>query len=308
MNISKVPILLIVFNRLDTLQRVIEPIRNYRPTQLFIAADGPRPIRQSDAEKCQAVRDWVLAAVNWPCEVKTRFRSENMGCGYGPADAITWFFSNVNEGVIIEDDIVASPAFFEYCGMMLERYRDNKRISIVSGCNFDEFGKTNLQNLPYFFSALAFTWGWATWRDRWEQYDYQIKKWRGLRKELTLRYLFQDKEYQAYWRYVLDNTARDIPDHIWDYQFFALCYMNRWLSVVPAHNMIENIGDGEDATHTRKLPEMRIGKQVDAYCEVPIQRNMEYDILLQERMYGRAEYITCYTKLKRKIKSIIKRL
>ena len=75
---GKLPVLMIVFNRPETTERVFEAVRQYAPERLYVSADGPRPDRP-DAERCAEVRK-IFDRVDWPCEVKTRFRDVNMGC------------------------------------------------------------------------------------------------------------------------------------------------------------------------------------------------------------------------------------
>ena len=107
------PILLLVFNRPNTTERVFEAIRRQRPRQLFVAADGPRPHVDTDAERCDAARK-IATRVDWDCEVKTLFRKRNLGCRVALSSAITWFFQQVEHGIILEDDILPAPDFSRF--------------------------------------------------------------------------------------------------------------------------------------------------------------------------------------------------
>lgn len=90
----KKPVLFLIFNRPETTFRVFEAIRAYQPEDLFIAADGPRPHVSTDAARCAEVRT-VAEKVDWRCRVHTLFHEKNMGCRYGVADGITWFFDQI---------------------------------------------------------------------------------------------------------------------------------------------------------------------------------------------------------------------
>ena len=94
------PILLIVFNRPNTTERVFEAICRQRPRQLFVAADGPRPHVDADAERCDAARK-IATRVDWDCEVKTLFRKRNLECCVSLSSAITWFFSRLNTALFL---------------------------------------------------------------------------------------------------------------------------------------------------------------------------------------------------------------
>ena len=89
---TKAPVLLIGFNRTDTMQQVFDVVRIARPNKLYYAVDGARPGRNEE-KRVQQVRD-IVKQVDWPCEVHTLFREKNVGCGFGPAEAITWAFEN----------------------------------------------------------------------------------------------------------------------------------------------------------------------------------------------------------------------
>jgi len=128
------PILLIIFNRPGTTRLVFEVIRQQKPEYLYVAADGPRSGREDDIEKCKAARE--IIKVDWECELHTLYREQNLGCGRGPADAITWFFNNVEQGIILEDDSVPHPDFFKYCSELLEVYKDNDKIKVIGSANF----------------------------------------------------------------------------------------------------------------------------------------------------------------------------
>lgn len=306
-----VPVLYIIFNRLDTVQQSFESIRKARPPRLYLAADGPRKDRVGEKERCEEVRKWVLSHIDWDCEVHQRFQDTNVGCGHHPADAITWLFENEDYGIIMEDDCVASPSFFPFVEEMLERYKDDKDISIVCGSNFDKRHTHQSKNADYFFSKISYTWGWATWKRNWEDYDFAMKGWDEVNKSRLLKWLFDEPEYREYWRYIFDVTFKRQPRDIWDYQFFFSCYRKRQMAIVPNVNLISNIGDGNDATHTKK-GDGKLGLEttvVDFPIRHPLrkERNMAYDNLLQETCYGRVPVVPPHIKLKRQIKRIIRK-
>src|SRR5664280_431390 len=145
----KSPLLLLVFNRPDTTRKVFEAIRAARPPRLYVAADGPRPNRPGEAERCEDARR-IVSAVDWPCDMKLRFREANLGCRKGVADGVNWFFECEKEGVVLEDDVLPLPGFFDYCDQLLDRYRENERVAAISGCNLVA-GRFSARE-SYFFS------------------------------------------------------------------------------------------------------------------------------------------------------------
>ena len=165
--IVKAPVLLIGFNRSDTMQQVFNAVRRAQPDKLYYAVDGARPNKDGEKEKVQQVRD-IISQVDWPCEVHTLFREENVGCGFGPADAITWAFENEDRLIVLEDDCVPSQSFFRFCHEMLELYKEDKRVNLVSGRSHHG-GSRFFAKYDYIFTRYAHTWGWATWKRAWNQ-------------------------------------------------------------------------------------------------------------------------------------------
>ena len=181
MNNLKTPILFLIFNRLDTTRRVFEEIRKQKPRQLFVASDGPRVNKDGEREIVEKTRKLVLDNIDWECEVKTLFRGENLGCKIAVSSAIDWFFENIEEGIILEDDCLPAQSFFGYCEELLEKFREDGRISVISGDNF-QFGWRNTSD-SYYFSKNCHIWGWATWRRAWERYDVEMKTYPNFKKK-----------------------------------------------------------------------------------------------------------------------------
>src|SRR3989344_1301108 len=182
----KPPILFLVFNRPQLTKKVFSEIRRFKPKKLFISADGPRSGNSQDRILCKRVRK-ITEKVDWPCEVKRLYRDGNLGCKNSISKALSWFFENENEGIILEDDCLPDTTFFQFCGEMLEKYRHNKDVGIISG---DNFIKGSTIEDSYYFSNYFHMWGWATWKRSWKSYDLTMRKWPKLNKDKWLEQLF----------------------------------------------------------------------------------------------------------------------
>ncbi|MBA4056199.1 MAG: nucleotide-diphospho-sugar transferase [Marivirga sp.] len=242
------PVLFIIFNRPETTQLVFEAIRKVRPPRLYVAADGPRPNVTTDKARCEQARK-IVDQIDWPCELKTLFRENNLNCGKGPASAMTWFFEHETEGIILEDDCLPSETFFWFCQELLERYRDDNRVMHIGGNNFLDDWKSN--NHSYYFSRNGFIWGWATWRRAWNLFDYDIKLYEKVKAYGYFDNFFLNRFEKLYRLGKFDKTAaRRGQVDWWDYQWEFCRYINSGLSIVPQKNMVKNLGFGADATHT----------------------------------------------------------
>jgi hypothetical protein len=243
------PILFLIFNRPEISKKTFNVIRIIKPKYLFIAADGPREGIIEDISKCEKTRKNVLKEIDWECEVSTLFRSENKGCGKGPAEAITWFFNNVAEGIILEDDCLPHLDFFPYCQQLLQKYR-NSKVSFIGGTNFQDDIKRG--DGSYYFSAGHHaTWGWASWRSKWIRFDYYLENIDNNLMTKTIKFYFNNIVQRNYWISIFQEVRKNrYFESCWDYQFYFSCWLNRELAIVPNSNLISNCGFNEQATHT----------------------------------------------------------
>jgi hypothetical protein len=240
-------VLFLVFNRPDTTRRVFEAIRAARPPRFYVAADGPRGNHPDDARLCEETRR-VATGVDWPCEVKVLFRDTNLGCKRGASGGIDWFFEHEEEGIVLEDDVLPLSSFFPFCEELLARYRQDPRVSMISGCNL--IASHFQPQESYLFVKYGHIWGWASWRRAWTNFDIEMKLWPSWRDGGGLRRLSpNDRPFQAYWRDTLDRAHGGQID-TWDYQWQIACWRASQLAVQPAVNLTRNIGFRPGATHT----------------------------------------------------------
>jgi hypothetical protein len=247
------PILFIIYKRLDTAKQVFSAIRQIKPARLFVAADGPKHSALEagggeEAEKCRAVRRYIMDNIDWDCEVKTLFRDENLGCGRSVSGAVTWFFEQVEQGIILEDDCVPSISFFLYCEELLEYYKNDQRVFNITGYN--KQGLWNPEKYDYFFSYFGGIWGWASWRRAWKYYDFQMSDIDNFITDNNFVNLLGEGIGELRQKTIYEEIKIKKID-AWAYQWGYVRHKNNGLSCVPAKNLINNIGFGEDATHTK---------------------------------------------------------
>ncbi len=239
-----VPVLFLVFNRLDTTKEVFEAIRKAKPPKIYIASDGARIEREGEDKKVLAVRDYVLNNIDWPCEVKTLFRDKNLGCKYAVSSAISWFFENEEMGIILEDDCLPSMSFFWFCEKLLLKYKNEHKVWMISGDNFQD-GQLR-GPASYYFSIFSHIWGWASWADRWKKYDVELND---VSSAGFIDNFFNNKKSAAYWKKIFFKMKNN-EINTWDYQWTFAIWVNNGVSIIPNSNMVSNIGFGEAATHT----------------------------------------------------------
>jgi hypothetical protein len=244
------PILLIGFNRPDTLIEVFNHVKCVNPLKLYIAIDGPRFAKGKQEKELVTQCRSIINQIDWQCELHTLFREQNKGCGYGPSEAISWAFENEDRLIVLEDDCVPSQSFFQFCDEMLECYKDDKRVNIISGRSHHQ-GSKFFDNQDYIFTHYAHTWGWATWKRAWEQFDMKMTDFPEFKKIGGASNVLFSKEESAHFNKwfesIYDNIEQECT-HSWDAQWVYARLKSGALGIVPAKNLIQNIG--EFGTHS----------------------------------------------------------
>ena len=243
------PILLIAWRRPKEIKEVIDSLKVIRPKRLFISCDGARDNNVEEFEKVKKTQEVLLKTINWDCKIEWQISDVNLGCKKGVTKAINWFFENVQEGIILEDDVVAHYDFYKYCQDLLEKYRSDKRIWCISGSN----NQNNIKRGKgtYYFGQIPLIWGWATWKDRWENYDVSLKKWPEIKSSKMLDNIFLDDLQKNHWSDIFENFYNFGNPDTWDYPWVFACLINNGLTAIPNKNLIKNIGFNSDATHTK---------------------------------------------------------
>lgn len=254
---NQVPVLLVIFNRPEKTRRVAKALRQVKPARLFVAADGPRPGRLEDIEKCRLARQ-AATDIDWPCDLMTRFLDENVGCDPSVSGAINWFFEHVAQGAILEDDCVPHPHFFRFCADMFERYADDTRIMQVSG--FSPYPDRR-HPYDYHFSRFFRCWCWGTWRRAWALYSDSLEQYDSNRsiEQILKSYFPSSAKYRE--RFKLYREFRLGKRDNWDFKWNIACSAQNALCIVPERNLVTNIGCDKNATHTM--------------CPNPVMGNLE---------------------------------
>jgi len=280
------PVLLLAFNRPNTTRVVLQVLRGVRPRQLFFAVDGPRGSVPGEVERVNEVRA-LSGEVDWECETKTLFRSSNKGCKLAVSEAVTWFFDQVDAGIIMEDDCVPEPSFFPFAAELLEKYANESQVFLVSGNNFQ---KTRLTEFSYYISRYAHIWGWASWRRAWQHYDHKMSAWPRLRDSGWLYDYLGEKRAVRYWTRIFDDTYLD-RNSSWGYRWLFSCWSHNGLAIHPHVNLVSNIGFGRDATHTLSEDNPLAFMQTKAVAfplkhPASITRNVTADAFTQKHVFG----------------------
>ena len=275
-NKLETPILFVIFNRPDTTEKVFNEIKKIKPKKLFVSADGPRENKPGEKEKCLAARK-IIDRIDWECEVYKKYSDANLGCKIGVSSGIDWFFKNVEQGIILEDDCLPAQSFFKFCEELLEKYKNNEKIMMISGDNFQNNRRRGDDS--YYFSKLSHIWGWATWRRAWEHYSVNMEGYPKFKQDKKINAIWSKEYIRKYWLDTFDQAYENKID-TWDYQWAFSIWKMDGLCVIPNYNLISNIGFRDDATHTKsanKLANQKIQSMDIIKHPFKIEQNKKAD-------------------------------
>jgi hypothetical protein len=302
------PVALFLFKRPENTVKVMERIREARPSTLLLIADGPREDRPEEKDLCEQTRELVLSMIDWNPTILKNFSELNLGCRKRISSGLNWVFEQVPEAIILEDDCVPDPTFFRYASELLDRYRDEPKIGAISGDNYQPQPMDTPDH--YYFSQFFHCYGWASWRRAWAHYDVTLSKWPILRDQGFLKKRFPKLEHSQYWTTIFDEVHQGRID-TWDYQWgFALWHYNM-LTITPSWNLVTNIGIGQDSTHMKDYNPTyhNIGTKPMVF---PMQHprfisvNESADVYSQINLFGEAKLYTIRARLSRVWGKILK--
>lgn len=241
-----IPILILGFNRPDHIARLINNLRELKPVDIYFSFDGPR----NDIDKA-LIQESIsnISTIDWTCKIHINKMIVNHGGCFGPAKGITWFFNQVNFGIIFDDDIEPRIDFFEYVENSKLLFEDDPRIAVISGNNFAS-PSFNFWDLKIGISQYFFGWGWATWADKWRSFKVDWASVKGLitNNDWLLEILHGDQ--------MLVDKQKVIYEHwkngaAWDFLWQFHLWKNGWKTAIPPVNLTGNVGIGNDATNCK---------------------------------------------------------
>jgi hypothetical protein len=272
----RTPILIIGFNRPELLQNVLKNFSDGSRT-IYISIDGPR----NDKEKfltdaCKKIA-YAFKKFSIQNRVHVKACGYNQGCKKAVTSAINWAFQSEEELIILEDDIVISQSFLNFCDIGLSYFRMNKSVFQLSGWTplIEEINPPNV-----YLTKFAHIWGWATWKDRWKLFDENLENWDN--SPPSKLPIFQGskltKNFDKFWVKNLLQVRSSSTD-IWDTQWLFSMWKNQSYSVSPGSSLCKNIGFDDRATHTRYLPDQMFEYQLKSYLKEPPEAMLDWKIL-----------------------------
>lgn len=229
------------FARPKYARQVFEQIKKAQPKKLYFYSNKARIGYTEEMKNNEEIRSWVKE-VDWDCELHTFFRDEYVDVYVSTFGAIDWVFKNEEEAIVLEDDCVPSQAFFEYCEYFLNKYKKDKRIGVISGDNYVD--GLDYDGADHIITSNFFMFGWASWRDRWVNADFNIDVKHIIENEhIFEKYFIGDARIVNFWKFYYKNIYNFLEEtHCWDYMFSLNCVREKAYVVAPIEHLVQNVG------------------------------------------------------------------
>ena len=294
----KTNIIVFAYNREVHIKKVIDILYKLNSRRFYFVCDGPKNI--DDIKKNLLVKKIIKSKKFKNC--RYLFFKKNIGVRKIFKRGLDWVFNFEKKIIIIEDDIIPSISFFKFCDKLLVKYQNNKKISQISGNNvYDKITKNNKGS--YLFSKYSNIWGWATWKDRWLDYDIFFKNLKKFNNQDRLKKISISKNENQYWQKYFNLHSADKKYGTWDFAWTFTNFFHQRISIMPKVNLVKNIGfDTGTGVNPNKLSNL---KNLEIHFPLThpksVEANKDYDEYCSANIYS-------IPKLKWRIKNKLKKL
>lgn len=242
------PIVLFVYNRLELTQKTIEFLlcnQLCAESELVIFSDGSR--NESDKIKVEEVRQYIKSISGFK-KITIKESILNKGLANSVISGVTQVFEKYDKVIVLEDDLLTAPDFLKFVNEALNFYKDDSKIWSITGyCPPIKIPKEYESDV--FLALRPSSWGWGTWKNRWNNIDWEIKEYKELVKDKRRQREFNKGGNDLY--NMLRNQKEGRIDS-WAIRWSYNQFINSANTIYPVITKVQNIGFGNEATHTKK--------------------------------------------------------
>lgn len=257
-----IPVLITFFVRFETFELVFRRIKEIKPSILFLASDGPRKDSFKDAEmisKCRKIAD----EIDWDCKVYRLYSESNIGLLKNTFKALEFAFELVDRLIFLEDDILPSKSFFNFCDILLEKYKNDERVHMICGMN--HLGSYDYPDADYFFSQQGSIWGFALWKRTFSHFDRKLNISSNNYSKMLLKQNWNKTNISRI-EYKIKSESNLITKNNEDCIDFELLagismVLNSSTLIIPKKNLIKCLGISENSAHSVNNPK-KLPKQI----------------------------------------------
>ncbi|MGN8844464.1 glycosyltransferase [Niallia sp. HCP3S3_B10] len=262
------PVILFVYNRPEHTKRTIQSLKSNslaNETDLFIFSDAPK--NQRDVDKVKEVRK-VINSIRGFKNIHIIEQRENKGLAKSVIDGVSEVIDRYERVIVLEDDLVSSPIFLNYMNECLEKYASDENIWSISGYGPKINIEKDYKSCVY-LAPRGCSWGWATWKNRWESIDWEIKEYYNFKKNRI-----QKKEFNMGGNdlvYMLEDQMNNRIDS-WAIRWVYNQFIQKKHTVYPLYSYIYNIGMDFSGTHSSRSDKYKVTLN-EKICDININED-----------------------------------
>ena len=242
------PIVVFGFNRPDALKNTISSLlrnKEAKDSDLFVYVDGPRIGKEGEREKVEEVKEYVKSISGFK-SLRYTFAEKNKGLADSIIGGVSDVINQYGKVIVLEDDLVLMPNFLNFMNQGLEFYENNQSVMSVCGYTCKVNAPKDYLHDAYFFTRSS-SWGWGTWKDRWEKVDWKLDDWDSV---VANRNAFVSSQGSDVFKMLSD--CKHGKNHSWAIRFCYAQFVLKMLSVFPVKSLVDNEGFGGDGTNCKR--------------------------------------------------------
>jgi len=173
------PIIIFTYRRkIDKLIESLQKNKLASKSNLYIFSDGYK--NEIDKNDVLEVRDSLKRITGFET-INIQESKINNGLANSVINGVTEIINQYDHVIVLEDDLIVANNFLDYMNEALEFYNTNDNIWSISGYTPD-LKCLKSYDKDIFLSPRASSWGWATWKDRWDKIDWDIQDWNSFKR------------------------------------------------------------------------------------------------------------------------------
>lgn len=242
------PIVVFGFNRPDALKNTISSLlrnKEAKDSDLFVYVDGPRIGKEGEGEKVEEVKEYVKSISGFK-SLRYTFAEKNKGLADSIIGGVSEVINQYGKVIVLEDDLVLMPNFLNFMNQGLDFYENNQSAMSVCGYTCKVNAPKDYLHDAYFFTRSS-SWGWGTWKDRWEKVDWKLDDWDSV---VANRNAFVSSQGSDVFKMLSD--CKHGKNHSWAIRFCYAQFVLKRLSVFPVKSLVDNEGFGGDGTNCKR--------------------------------------------------------
>lgn len=292
------PIIIFAFNRVDVIQVLVKTLQmnpESKDSDLYVFVDGARLEKEGELEKVKLVQNYVKGISGFK-SLTYRFSATNKNLAPSIIEGVTEVIEKYGRCIVLEDDLILSTNFLAWMNQCLNKYKENEDVFQISGFTPSVLNKDEELG-DVFFTPKAHSWGWATWKDRWNLVDWNMAYWDEFSKSKQMQKKFS-------------SIGNEMPGLLFAHKagkkstwWARFCYSQFILGKYTAYPILSKVineGFTGEATHCNVYNTFKVDFDKTDKRVFELPKDIKIDKKLQKRFFS---YYTFWSRVKRQIKT-----